>query len=104
MKINTKGNKAPTVTSLNKWGGVKNNEQLNAMSKGVSRYAGGGTNFSKLATDKSNEQKSAGETFNGFTPNRGGIDSRLGGQSQGNENPKGFKQSAKPKAYKPSGV
>ena len=98
MKIGTKGNKAPTVTNLNMWGGAKNNEQRNT-SNGF-----GGKTPDKLACDTSNEQVANGKTFKGFTPNRGSFDYRLGGVKDGNENPRGFKQDAKPKAYKPSGV
>lgn len=98
MKINTKGSKAPTVTSLNKWGGVTNNENARA-TKGF-----GGKTPDIYACDTSNEQKAMGKTFKGFSPNRSGVDYRLGGQSQGNENPRGFKQDNKPKAYKKGGV
>jgi hypothetical protein len=99
MKISTKGKKSPNVTNLNPWGGAVNNEQPQAANRGFA-----GKTPTIYGGDLSNEQTANGKYFKGFSPNRSGIDYRLGGQSDGNENPKGFKQDAKPKAYKPSGV
>lgn len=97
MRISTKGQKAPTVTNLNKWGGVTNNENYRA-TKG---FAGKTPDI--YACDTSNQQPTRNSNFKA-NPNRGGIDYRLGGVSQGNENPRGFKQDSKPKAYKQGGV
>lgn len=95
MRMSYKGSKAPNVTNLNMWGGVKNNEQSQAQNNGFPGKTPG-----DYGQDLSNEQYAAGKCFKGFSPNRSGVDYRLGGQVQGNENPKGFKQDSKPKAYK----
>lgn len=96
MQISTKSNKAENVTKLNQWGGVRNNEQQS--NQGSRGFAG--KTPDQLGSDLSNEQI---RTFKGFTPNRGGIDYGLG-SADGNENPMGFKQDSKPKAYKKTRV